>query len=150
MSTKVEEKKAGRPRSRGLKEMDMGWETPCHLWDGCKLPNGYGFLVRDGKGSSAHRWHYEQHVGHELPPEVVVHHHCEVRSCCNPEHLKPVTYAKNTQMGRGAKITSKKADAIRAFYESGFATQAELGKLFNLSQPSISRLVNFYTWRPDN
>jgi hypothetical protein len=58
---------------------------PCWLWEACKNKGGYG--------------RYRQRLSHDLayeilvhqapiPKEMVIHHLCKIKNCCNPVHLE--------------------------------------------------------------
>ena len=71
-------------------------KTPgeCWIWSGRKDKTGYGRLcatLAPGKYQTRalHILMYEKYVG-PVPPKYEVHHKCEVRLCCNPEHLLAV------------------------------------------------------------
>lgn len=94
-------------------------DNECWIWQKFIRPNGYG-EIGAGKGRSnyAHRVAYEEWVG-PIPEGLQIDHLCRVRSCCNPEHLEPVTgkvnvlrsesfaaiYAKATHCTQGHEFT---------------------------------------------
>jgi hypothetical protein len=67
----------------------------CWLWIGA-ISSGYGHFNSGIKGQSvlAHRFAYELHKG-PVPEGLELDHLCRTRSCCNPDHLEPVTRQKN-------------------------------------------------------
>lgn len=62
----------------------------CWLWQGAKLPNGYGVFGLKGHSRYVHRAAWENVHG-PVPPGREFHHTCQNRACCNPEHLVPLT-----------------------------------------------------------
>lgn len=75
----------------------------CWIWTGEINRNGYGtFLVRPKKGvrkrKMSHIVVYETLVG-DYDKSLFLDHKCRVRSCCNPDHLEPVTPKVNTIRG---------------------------------------------------
>lgn len=80
----------------------------CWLWlRGCD-PDGYG-KVRDGaRTRRTHIVTYEFYVG-LVPDGLVLDHQCNVRGCCNPAHLLPMTNRENV-----LKPGSQSLAAIRA------------------------------------
>ncbi len=65
----------------------------CHIWRG-NLKDGYGCLRLGGKLYAAHRLAWELKHG-PIPEGMVIRHRCNVRRCCNPDHLVPGTRAEN-------------------------------------------------------
>jgi hypothetical protein len=57
----------------------------CWLWTGA-LSNGYGSFRTKDRLYAAHKASYEAFVG-PVPPGSWVLHSCDVRACCNPDHL---------------------------------------------------------------
>lgn len=56
---------------------------------------GYAVIsVGGGVKKYAHRVAYELYVG-PIPEGLVIDHECEIKWCCNPEHLRPMTNAGN-------------------------------------------------------
>lgn len=50
------------------------------------------------------------------------------------------------ESGSGSKKTVAEVEKIRQMYKYG-STQVELGKIFDISQPTISQIVRKVTWR---
>src|SRR3990167_4818473 len=58
----------------------------CWIWMRSAQKQGYGDFRMDGKHYLTHRASYELANG-PIPHGLHVLHRCDVRSCCNPEHL---------------------------------------------------------------
>lgn len=71
----------------------------CWIWQGTKIPKGYGLISRDGKRQYAHRWAYEHFTGNLIPAGLQIDHLCRRPSCVNPDHLEPVTQIENMRRG---------------------------------------------------
>jgi hypothetical protein len=84
----------------------------CWLWTGTVTTHGYGQFAYYGiKHRSAHRYVYEQ-INGRVPDGLVLDHKCRVRSCVNPDHLEPVTYAENTRRGVLAEANRRRFSAL--------------------------------------
>lgn len=75
----------------------------CWIFKGCLTGGGYGMTRRRGKGVYTHRFVYQMTKG-EIPPELSLDHLCRNRSCCNPEHLEPVTNQENIRRGAASVV----------------------------------------------
>lgn len=75
----------------------------CWLWMGALNLGGYGNIQSGDHRGGAHRAFYKVFKG-EIPAGLDLDHKCRVRSCCNPDHLEPVTRSENLRrsplMGR--------------------------------------------------
>lgn len=73
-------------------------ESGCHIWCGSQS-QGYGSMRFEGKRWLAHRLSYEMHHGAfpECQTGLVVCHKCDVKLCCNPDHLYLGTDKQNAR-----------------------------------------------------
>jgi len=63
-------------------------DNGCWLWNGAKFKSGgYGAIRIAGKTLRLHVFIFEILVG-PVPEGMQLHHRCEVKRCCNPDHLK--------------------------------------------------------------
>ena len=69
--------------------------TGCWLWTGAIIPNGYGVGPSVGGSHLAHRVGWTLYRG-PIPEGMYIDHLCRVRSCVNPDHLRPVTPKQNS------------------------------------------------------
>lgn len=83
-------------------KVDRQGPDECWLWNGDTDRYGYGEWrikrQRQARYYRAHRLAYELAVG-PIPEGLVIDHLCEVRACCNPGHLEPVTNRENLRRG---------------------------------------------------
>jgi hypothetical protein len=127
----------------------------CWLWNGKKTDNGYGKIHGHGKYHRVHRVAYELRCG-PIPKGLVVRHTCDVRTCCNPEHLLIGTPAENSadmvSRGRSArgdfhglsKLTYKQVRRIRHLYKPRCKANGgrALAKMFGVDPSTISYVVS--------
>lgn len=89
------------PRGRWGREssimdrLDIG---DCWIWTGGLKPNGYGEIRVNGKLTYPHRVVWEALVG-PIEDGLEIDHLCRVPTCCNPDHLEPVTHKENVRRG---------------------------------------------------
>ena len=86
---------------RVMRDLGLGG---CWRWVGPQSNSGYGKVMIT---ISAHRLAYLLYHG-SIPEDLVLDHTCNERSCCNPDHLKPVTNWENIMRGRGLAANNAK------------------------------------------
>lgn len=92
------------------RKIDIDQDTGCWKWNGHIRKDGYACIGYQGLNWLIHRAVYTELVG-PIPEGMEIDHLCRVKSCCNPEHLEPVTSkvnmlrAKNTVAARNAAKT---------------------------------------------
>lgn len=89
-----------RIRAKVLME-DHGYSTPCWIWQGCILHDGYGVVGVNWRQERVHRVAFSEAIG-PIPEGYVIDHLCRVRSCTNPLHLEATTNRENILRGNGA------------------------------------------------
>lgn len=68
-------------------------EADCWVWGGT-VKKGYGRVNFGSKNHSTHRLSALARYG--IPEsETVVHHKCAITTCCNPDHLQPISQREN-------------------------------------------------------
>lgn len=129
----------------------------CWLWHGSIGKNGYGITRYKGKTMTAHRMAWTLTHG-EIPDGLCILHKCDVRVCVNPDHLFLGTYQDNAtdayNKGRTArglmlpqtKLTPEAVLEIRAIWNTGTATQFQLGEFYGVNQKTVSKIVNRQRW----
>lgn len=112
----------------------------CWTWDGTKNSDGYGVVGMNGVHQArVHRLMYEAMRGPiaaELQLDHTCHDYstcgggsdCPHRTCCNPDHLKPVTGEENTLRGNApSAINARKTHCLRGHVLAGSNLMAGQG-----------------------
>ena len=136
---------------------------PCWIWQRHITNAGYGQAGdTNGKRIYTHRLSYQLFVGELTKQRPWVLHKCDIRLCCNPDHLYSGTHKDNmkdiSNRDRGnptigensgmSKLTNQQVKEIRELYAGGgVITQRELSERFNIDRSEISRIVNNKTWK---
>jgi hypothetical protein len=98
-------------------------ESGCWEWQRFIFPTtGYGAASYRGKQIKAHRLSYMLFKG-PIPAGLYVLHSCDVRHCCNPDHLRLGTISDNKQdeLQRGRNYEANRTHCPRghAYAEHG-------------------------------
>jgi hypothetical protein len=114
------------PEDYLLQRIDRKGEDECWLWQSAVDRDGYGQCHASPQAQKlqvtrAHQMAYVTCVG-PIPDGMVVCHHCDTPSCCNPSHLFVGTVADNNadKVKKGRAKSGRKRevdyDAIVALY----------------------------------
>lgn len=132
----------------------------CWLWQlSVYQGTGYGQLHVRPKKLLAHRVSYEVFVG-AIPKDKCVLHKCDVRRCCNPEHLflgsKRDNIQDAIQKGRHwvptgesckqSKLTVDEVLDIRRRYSDG-EKQIDIAPCFGVCPQQVSSIVRRKKWK---
>lgn len=125
----------------------------CWLWLLSCGNHGYGQLGWYGRKRTAHRLSWQAHHG-DIPAGLCVLHKCDVRSCCNPDHLflgtRPDNMADMVAKGRSTKgernptkrpeVAAKLRGAGNGMYGRGYLTAGERAGSVKLKEAEV-RLI---------
>lgn len=95
----------------------------------------------------AHRVAYELARG-PVPRKLFLDHLCGRRSCCNPDHLDPVTTAENNRRSRATKLTAAEVEVIRRQIRYGVARDV-LARRHGVSVSTIHMIATDRVWKGD-
>ena len=138
----------------GLKKEENG----CWIRTTSIRKDGYCDMKIEGKSELAHRISYKIYIG-EIPEEKLVCHTCDVRNCCNPDHLYLGNDSSNAldrqkrnksscQLGsnnRAAKLSEVEVKILKYLLNWGVQGK-RLAKFFNVSVSTISSIKLKQNW----
>jgi hypothetical protein len=139
--------------------VDVKSNDECWLWKmSINKKTGYGKSKIHGNHTSAHRVAYEVANG-PIPKGVHILHKCDVRRCCNPNHLFPGNRQDNmddmVNKGRqfrpiGEKhfnrvLDDSKVRQIRELTSNG-TSQRDVAKQFGVSHSAVACVCSGKTW----
>lgn len=139
------------------KEPGQGPTGTCWLWTAAIDTNGYGAYKIGARKRNAHRVAYEL-INGPIDRHLDVRHTCDVRLCCNPEHLVRGTRLQNVQdaMDRdrnpkgetngNSKFSEKQARAVKELLAGG-AKCVTIANLVGCSPETIGLIKNGKTWK---
>ena len=92
--------------------------TKCWLFKGCLSWNGYGKITFKLIEYQTHILAWEAfHKTKQDNKDLVIRHLCDIRNCCNPEHLQLGTRQENIidflPYSKGVKLNEEKVKDIR-------------------------------------
>ena len=145
------------------KRKKVAWEVDergCYICTShARGTHGYPCVHKDGRNQNLHRVLYEEAHG-SIPAGLVVRHRCDEPRCINLEHLVLGTpkqngedkanrgraYRPHGELSGTAKLTWEQVRAIKA----AVGTQAEIGRIYGVTQSEVSRIKNNKRWKwPD-
>lgn len=130
----------------------------CWLWRGPLDQDGYGCLwavISGQRIQRAHRAAWALFRG-PIPPGLMVRHHCDNPSCCNPDHLALGDVRQNSddkvsrnRQAKGStlpqtRLSNEQVREIRSLYRvvKGKSNATELSESYGVSRGYLMHLVS--------
>ncbi len=128
-------------------KVDCGEAGDCWPWMRCRLPSGYGKFGINRQTYLAHRVAYELTYG-PIPPGLLVCHHCDNPSCCNPAHLFVGTNTTNfaDMMLKGRSNHGERNAMANQRYASGVSLR-QLTSEFVIGYAQLWNIVRRKYWK---
>lgn len=132
---------------------------PCHIWTGAiNKHTGYGIIRVSYKrrGDRVHRVAYALTKG-PVPPGKLVMHECDVKRCCNGDHLVAGTQQENLRAARerglaafgersgNARLTDALVSSARARVLAG-ETVRSVAREYEVAESGLWNAVYGKTW----
>lgn len=120
-------------------------EGDCLIWQGAKTPEGYGVKREAGRRLGyVHRLIYRELRG-PIPEGHQIDHvrarGCRSTSCCNVEHLEPVTSLENHR--RAGRLTPAQVAEIRSSEENN----SQLARRLGVAVATVWKVRAGRTWK---
>lgn len=151
----------------------IGTEDSCWLWSGCCNEKGYALARLEGGTVRVARLVLETKLGRKLGKHEETRHTCDIRPCCNPNHLEVGSHVDNildrTERGRAARGASHGSrlhperlawgsrhgqaklseEKVRQIFElrSQGLKQREIAVRFGCSRENVGRILRGERWK---
>jgi len=133
--------------------------TNCWLWVGTTWA-GYGVFSMHEEKTTVLTHRYSFFLKHGHYPQPMGLHKCDVRLCCNPDHIFEGDSSDNAidmvQKGRGnppqgikcgrAKLTNREVLKIRELFAGGGVSKKSLAQQFDIDPSAVSRIISKKRW----
>jgi hypothetical protein len=146
-------KKAGSLHDRFFSRF-VKLENGCWQWRAHTDKDGYGFLPGAHNNIRAHRLSYELHIG-QIPPGLIICHHCDNPGCVNPGHLFIGTQKDNAQdalrkkrhyVGEKNGRSKLTEENVKEILNSSLNGQ-KLAEKFGVTRSTINHVRRRTTWQ---
>jgi hypothetical protein len=138
-----------------LPEKSTGVKSRCWPWLGSVTTNGYGRFKYEQRTRSVTRFAWKLKTGRD-PGPLTISTHCQNKICVRHlfsrtrSDLGKATGGHPALLGEdhpNARLTSEQVLQIRELYATGKFLQKDLAVRFNVSRPTLRRIVSRQSWR---
>jgi hypothetical protein len=141
-----------------FEEQEWDGGSPCWIWTGPCLNEGYGYLKYEGRTQLVHRVSHKVFKG-PIPSGALITHDCDRANCYRPDHLRIGSYQSNVDemraRGRGRPpygnlnrcvLLEKEVIEMREMAANGVPTLL-IAEHFRVSRPTALSAITGQTYR---
>ena len=120
------------------KELEYEVVGDCHLVTS-HAPAGPGYpIIQDGGfRETTHRYRYVREVG-PIPEGMDLHHTCENKTCCNPNHLVVLTRLAH---GRQHSVNKHLTEEVMGLYINKGWSMRRIGRALGITHTGVGKLL---------
>lgn len=149
------------PFDKVMAKIEIDESTGCWHYTGWKNAAGYGMYSHREDGRVKHKLVHRlvwEHFNGEIQDGLWVLHSCDVRDCCNPDHLRLGTHSDNVadiinrnRIPRGedchiAVLSESEVMEIRRMWDQGQSISG-IARKFQVSRWAIYQIGRRNTWK---
>jgi hypothetical protein len=141
-----------RLREKSIETPNETLKTPCWIYKGFKSAQGYGTISYKSVQYRIHVLSYEaQNQRRDLSGENKnICHKCNIKLCCNPDHLYFGTHRQNTidALNNGSKASKLNVEQVKEIKKMLLENiePKEICSKFNISLSNVKNIKNEITW----
>jgi hypothetical protein len=126
-------------------------KTDCHIYQGAQV-GGYGVITYKGYQHKVHILSCSAKYKRKASESEVVRHLCDIKLCCNPEHLDfGSNYENAIDALEYSKVTKLKESDVKEikllFYNKTTMSVVDIAKKYNVSTKTIYSIRNGKSWK---
>lgn len=131
-------------------------DSGCMIWTGCLYNGTYGRFKLLGEDYCSHRvaYYFETRID---PGKILVLHKCNVKQCCNYNHLYLDTQSQNMKQAYKDRLCSQSGESnsnaklneivVKKIIQLSYSTTiAQIAKKLNINSRTVGHIVNGDRW----